>query len=242
MGTGVLWAKQSTLDAMPAYQLGSNMAHEVDATAAQFEHGALKYQAGTPSVSGAVGLAAALDTLTRFDLTAIVRHDSALVGHFRERAAGVPGLRVLGTLDDLDKRVPVFTFTLAGVPVAAIVKGLDERGIAVRAGDMAALPLLKRLASPKRCAPRATSTRPSTRWIAWSMGSATSAAAAIERRRSPGSLADTCYLNGSSVTLWQVPQAAVYGIGIARPGRTPSTPTLVLSGTSNTWDLSGPCQ
>jgi cysteine desulfurase/selenocysteine lyase len=144
MGTGVLWARQSTLDAMPPYQVGSNMAHEVDAATAQFEHGALKYQAGTPNVSGAVGLAAALDTLTRFDLAAISRHDEALVGHFRERAAGVPGLRVLGTLDDLSVRVPVFTFTLAKVPVATIVKGLDARGIAVRAGDMAALPLLKR--------------------------------------------------------------------------------------------------
>ena len=144
MGTGVLWAKQATLDAMPAYQLGSNMAHEVDATAAQFEHGALKYQAGTPNVSGAVGLAAALDTLRHFDLAASARHDAALVSHFRERTAGIPGLRVLGALDDPDSRVPVFTFTLAGVSVASIVKSLDDRGIAVRAGDMAALPLLKR--------------------------------------------------------------------------------------------------
>lgn len=144
MGTGVLWARQSTLDAMPAYQLGSNMAHEVDGTTAQFEHGAFKYQAGTPNVSGAVGLATALDTLTRFDMTAIARHDAALVTHFRERVAGLPGLRVLGTLDDLGARVPVFTFTLAGVSVPAVVKGLDDRGIAVRAGDMAALPLLKR--------------------------------------------------------------------------------------------------
>lgn len=144
MGTGVLWARQSTLDAMPPYQLGSNMAHAVGGDTAEFEHGALKYQAGTPNVSGAVGLAAALDTLTRFDLAAIGQHDAALVVRFRERAAGVPGLRVLGSLDDVKTRVPVFTFTLAGVPVAAIVKGLDERGIALRAGDMAALPLLKR--------------------------------------------------------------------------------------------------
>ena len=144
MGTGVLWAKLARLDAMPAYQLGSNMAHEVGATAAQFEHGALKYQAGTPNVSGAVGLAAALDTLTRFDLAAIGRHDAVLVSHFRERSAGVPGLRVLGALDDPGSRVPVFTFTLAGVSAATIVKSLDDRGIAVRAGDMAALPLLQR--------------------------------------------------------------------------------------------------
>ena len=102
MGTGVLWAKQATLDAMPAYQLGSNMAHEVDAASAQFEHGALKYQAGTPNVSGAVGSAAALDTLDRFDLVAIGQHDAELVIRFRDRAATVPGVRVLGTLDEPD--------------------------------------------------------------------------------------------------------------------------------------------
>ena len=50
MGTGVLWASQATLDGMPPYHLGSNMAHEVSDDSAVFEHGALKYQAGTPDV------------------------------------------------------------------------------------------------------------------------------------------------------------------------------------------------
>jgi cysteine desulfurase/selenocysteine lyase len=144
MGTGILWARQATLDAMPPYQVGSNMAHEVDATSAQYEHGALKYQAGTPNVSGAVGLAAAVDVLDRFDLGAIALHDRALVRQFRRRAADVPGLNVFGSLADEEGRVPVFTFNVAGVAPAAVVKGLDARGIAVRAGDMAALPLLKR--------------------------------------------------------------------------------------------------
>ena len=144
MGTGVPWAKQATLDAMPPYQLGSNMAHEVDATAAQFEHGAFKYQAGTPNVSGAVGLSAAVDVLDRFDLAAIRRHDADLVRHFRTRIVEVPAVRVLGALDDADSRLPVFSFTVPDLPVGAIVKTLDERGVAVRAGDMAALPLLKR--------------------------------------------------------------------------------------------------
>ena len=67
---------------MPPYQLGSNMAHEVDATAAQFEHGALEYQAGTPNVAGPVGLAAALDAARSASAsTAIGRHDATLVGH-----------------------------------------------------------------------------------------------------------------------------------------------------------------
>jgi cysteine desulfurase/selenocysteine lyase len=144
MGTGILWAKQSTLDAMPPYQLGSNMAHAVDPTSAQFEHGALKFQAGTPNVSGAVGLSAAIEALDRFDLAAIRRHDTDLVRHFRARAATVPGLRVLGTMDEIESRLPVFTFTLPDLPVSTIVKALDDRGIAVRAGDMAALPLLRR--------------------------------------------------------------------------------------------------
>lgn len=144
MGTGVLWARQATLDAMPPYHLGSNMAHEVDGASAQFEHGGLKFQAGTPNVSGAIGLAAAIDVLDRFDLAAIRRHDTDLVRHFRDRAAAIPGLRVLGTLAAPDERLPVFTFTLAGVPVASIVKQLDAAGIAVRGGDMAALPLLRR--------------------------------------------------------------------------------------------------
>jgi cysteine desulfurase/selenocysteine lyase len=144
MGTGVLWASQATLDAMPAYQLGSNMAHEVDATSAQLEHGGLKYQAGTPNVSGAVGLAAAVEVLDRYDRDAIRQHDADLVRHFRNLVTTVPGLRVFGTLEDTDARLPVFTFTLAGIPAGAIVKALDERGVAVRGGDMAALPLLKR--------------------------------------------------------------------------------------------------
>jgi cysteine desulfurase/selenocysteine lyase len=144
MGTGVLWARQKTLDAMPPYQLGSNMAHEVEDDGARFEHGGLKYQAGTPNVSGAVGLAAAIDTLDRFGMAAVRRHDAALVRHFRNRWDEVPGLQVVGTLDDDNARLPVFTFVIPGVPVAKIVQGLDNRGVAVRAGDMAALPLLKR--------------------------------------------------------------------------------------------------
>jgi len=144
MGVGVLWARRATLDAMPPYHLGSNMAHEVEAASAHFEHGALKYQAGTPNVSGAIGLAAAIDVLDRFDLAAIRRHDAALVDHARRAFASVPRLRVLGGIADGDDRLPVFTFVLPGVAVSRLVAALDAEGVAVRGGDMAALPLLRR--------------------------------------------------------------------------------------------------
>lgn len=144
MGIGILWARQAMLDRMPPYQLGSNMAHEVETSSAQFEHGALRYQAGTPNVSGAVGLAAAIGAVERYGIAGIARHDAALVEHARAQLATVPGLRVFGTLADSDARVPVFTFTLQGVQASRLVQALDAEGVAVRGGDMAALPLLRR--------------------------------------------------------------------------------------------------
>ena len=144
MGTGILWAKQSTLDAMPPYQLGSNMAHAVDPISAQFEHGALKFQAGTPNVSGAVGLSAAIEALDRFDLTAIRRHDTDS-GAALPRACGDPARPSSARHHGRDRiAVAGLHLHVAGPARLDIVKALDERGIAVRAGDMAALPLLRR--------------------------------------------------------------------------------------------------
>ena len=142
MGTGVVWGRRELLDAMPPYHVGSNMAHDVDFERADFEHGALKFQAGTPDVAGPVGLAAAV----RFFEAAgprLRRHDDELVQYGLVRLAALPGLRIIGPRG-ADRRVPVFTFVLEGHAPTTVARALDARGIAVRAGDMAALPLLKR--------------------------------------------------------------------------------------------------
>jgi cysteine desulfurase/selenocysteine lyase len=142
MGTGVVWGRRELLEAMPPYHVGSNMAHDVDFEHAAFEHGAQKFQAGTPDVAGPVGLAAAV----RFFQAAgplLQRHDDELVRHGLERLRRIPRLRLIGPRQP-ENRVPVFTFVVDGHPAAAVAKALDARGIAVRAGDMAALPLLKR--------------------------------------------------------------------------------------------------
>ena len=144
MGTGVLWGRRDLLEAMPPYQWGSNMAHEVDATSAQLEHGALKFQAGTPNVSGVVGLAAAIEVLDGIGFDALGQYDRRLVEYAAHRFQEVKGLRVLGAMSSTVTRVPVFTFTLGSVPIPRIVEATDARGIAIRGGDMAALPLLKR--------------------------------------------------------------------------------------------------
>jgi cysteine desulfurase/selenocysteine lyase len=142
MATGVVWGRRELLDAMPPYHVGSNMAHEVDFEHATFEQAAQKFQAGTPDVAGPVGLAAAV----RFFQTAGARlhqHDEDLVGHGLARLKDIRGLRIIGPRD-AQRRVPVFTFTLDGHNPVDVARALDARGIAVRAGDMAALPLLRR--------------------------------------------------------------------------------------------------
>jgi cysteine desulfurase/selenocysteine lyase len=143
MATGVVWGRLELLDAMPAYHVGSNMAHEADFEHAAMEHGALKFQAGTPDVAGPVGLAAAIDVLTAMGKDAMWRHDQELVRHGLARLRQVTGLRIIGASSP-QNRVPLFTFAVEGKPPVAIAKALDSRGIAIRAGDMAALPLLKR--------------------------------------------------------------------------------------------------
>jgi cysteine desulfurase/selenocysteine lyase len=143
MGTGVVWARRALLDTMPPYHVGSNMAHEVTATGAELEHGALKYQAGTPDVAGPVGLSAAVSFFEQAGRDAVQRHDEMLAAHGLLRLREVPGLRIIGPTT-ASNRVPVFTFTLPGRSAAAIAAHLDQQGIAVRAGDMAALPLLRR--------------------------------------------------------------------------------------------------
>jgi cysteine desulfurase/selenocysteine lyase len=143
MATGVVWGRLELLDAMPAYHLGSNMAHEADFERAAMEHGALKFQAGTPDVAGPVGLAAAIDFLTAMGKDATWRHDQDLVRHGLARLREVKGLRIIGA-SSAQNRVPVFTFVVEGKSPVAIANALDSRGIAIRAGDMAALPLLKR--------------------------------------------------------------------------------------------------
>ena len=143
MGTGAVWGRRDLLDRLPPYHVGSNMAHAITLEHADLEAGAQKYQAGTPDVAGPVGLHAAIQLFDRVGHEAIRIHDEALVARGLERLRAVPRLRLLGPTEP-SQRVPVFTFVLAGLAATSVAEQLNRRGIAVRAGDMAALPLLKR--------------------------------------------------------------------------------------------------
>jgi len=143
MGIGVLWGRRELLEDMSPYQAGSNMAHEVDFATQEFEHAARKFGAGTPNVSGPVGLAAAVQYLSSHNRSALESHEAELTQYALEQMTDIPGLRLLGPRSAA-QRVPVFSFVLAGHTPAEILRYLDARGIAIRAGELAALPLLKR--------------------------------------------------------------------------------------------------
>jgi cysteine desulfurase / selenocysteine lyase len=143
MGVGVLWARRGILDEMPPYQTGAHMAHNVDLSTETLERGAQKFGAGTPDVSGAIGLAAAVDYASRLGHESIERHEALLVARALEGLSSVPGLRLIGP-HAAEGRIPVFSFTLNGIPPEEIARRLDSQGIAIRAGDLSALPLLKR--------------------------------------------------------------------------------------------------
>jgi cysteine desulfurase / selenocysteine lyase len=143
MATGVAWARHEILEAMPPYQTGSNMAHDVTLDSEVLEHDGQKFQAGTPNVSGPIGLAAACAYLDGLGRTAIAAHERTLSARVLDVLGRVRGLKVIGPAGPVD-RVPVFCFTIDGIAVPAIVKALDDEGIAIRGGDLAALPLLDR--------------------------------------------------------------------------------------------------
>ncbi len=143
MGVGVLWAKAEHLERMPPYQGGSNMAHAVGLEGVELSPGALKFGAGTPNVADAVGLAAAIRFLTGLGWPALEAHGHQTAGRLLGQLREVPGLTILGA-DHPGHRIPLAAFTIAGHEAVAIARECDRNGLAVRAGDLASLPLLQR--------------------------------------------------------------------------------------------------
>lgn len=147
MGIGVLWAKRELLEEMPPYHGGGEMIHVVELERSTWAEVPHKFEAGTPNVAGAVGMAAAVEFLESIGHDALWAHEQALVRHGLERLGAVPGLRLFGPRNP-EERTAVFSFVLEGVHPHDIATILDAEGIAVRAGHHCAQPLMKRLGVP----------------------------------------------------------------------------------------------
>jgi cysteine desulfurase/selenocysteine lyase len=143
-GLGVLWGKAALLDAMPPWQVGGDMVVRVEEDDATFAAPPLRFEAGTPHVDGAVGFAAALDWLDGLG-PAAAAHERDLVAHAASALAEVPRVRLVGTAPE---RIAVVSFVVEGVHPHDVATVLDDEGIAVRAGDQCAQPLMRRLGVP----------------------------------------------------------------------------------------------
>lgn len=132
-GMGGLWARRSLLEAMPPYQGGGEMIARVfkdHSTWAEIPH---KFEAGTPNVAGAVGMAAAVDYLEAVGLDHVHDHEQLLTRRAMELLGQVEGLTILGPPDPRD-RAGVIPFVVEGTTAQDMATILDSEGIAVRAG------------------------------------------------------------------------------------------------------------
>ncbi len=142
MGAAVLWVKREILDAMPPYQSGSNMAHG-GPDDWHYVEGARRFSAGTPNASGAIGLAAAMQFIQKRGWSALWAHEQRLTRRFLTAVKSLQGVRVLGDVAP-EHRISLFSFTVDGRSPLEVATELDKQGIAIRAGDLASAPLLKR--------------------------------------------------------------------------------------------------
>jgi cysteine desulfurase/selenocysteine lyase len=139
-GVGVLYGREQLLERMPPWQGGGEMILAV--TFAKTTYNALpnKFEAGTPNISGTVGLGAAVDFLDGLDLPAARAHESALLAHATAVLSKIPALRIIGTAAE---KASLVSFVVAGVHPHDLGTILDEDGIAVRTGHHCAMPVME---------------------------------------------------------------------------------------------------
>lgn len=139
MGNGVLFGKQEILQELPPYQGGGEMISQVTFEKTTFNELPFRFEAGTPNVSGALGLEAALQYLESVGPEAMHRYENELLHYATEKLSTIPGLIIYGNSPE---KTGVVTFNLAGIHSYDMGTLLDKFGIAVRTGHMCTQPLI----------------------------------------------------------------------------------------------------
>jgi len=148
-GIGVLWGRQTMLEAMPPFLGGGSMINQV--TTEGFTPGELpaKFEAGTPPIVEAIGLAAAIEYVNQISLPAIAAHEKQLAGRLMERLAEIDGLKILGP--SIEHRSGIVSFVVDGVSPQDLSILLDQQGFAIRVGHHCAMPLHQKLGLKSSC-------------------------------------------------------------------------------------------
>lgn len=141
-GIGVLWGRTEPLERMPPWQAGGEMIDRVSFGGTTFNTLPFKFEAGTPHIAGAIGLAAAIDFVTAQDRAELVRHEQALTDYLVAGLCQVPGLRLIG---EPTRRAGAVSFLLEEIHPQDAATLLDMQGIALRVGHHCAMPLMESL-------------------------------------------------------------------------------------------------
>jgi cysteine desulfurase / selenocysteine lyase len=144
-GIGILYGKSSLLEAMPPYQGGGDMISSVTFEKTLYNKLPYKFEAGTPHISGAIGLGAAVEYINRIGMENIAAHEHDLLAYAVEAVSAVPGIRLVGTAKE---RAGVLSFVLDDIHPHDIGTILDQEGIAIRAGHHCAQPVMERFGVP----------------------------------------------------------------------------------------------
>ena len=144
-GIGVLYGRAALLEAMQPFKGGGDMIHTVTLEKSTYAPIPNKFEAGTPPIAAAIGLASAIDYLQMVGMDAIAAHEHALLLDATEQLSALPGVRLIGTARH---KAAVLSFALQGIHPHDVGTLLNAEGIAVRTGHHCAQPLMQRLGVP----------------------------------------------------------------------------------------------
>jgi cysteine desulfurase/selenocysteine lyase len=144
-GIGVLYGRLPLLEAMPPYQGGGDMISSVTFKKTTYNVVPAKFEAGTPNISGSIGLGAAIDYLKSLDFSAVTAYESELLAYGTKALQNVPGIRIIGTAPH---KASVLSFVMEDVHPHDIGTILDQEGVAIRTGHHCTQPLMDRLSVP----------------------------------------------------------------------------------------------
>ena len=143
-GIGVLYGKEELLEQMSPVEFGGEMIDFVYEQEATWKELPWKFEAGTPNIAGAIGLAAAIDYLDKIGMETVHQYEQELIAYVFPKLQAVEGLTIYGS-EDLTQQSGVISFNLAGLHPHDVATALDYEGVAVRAGHHCAQPLLSYL-------------------------------------------------------------------------------------------------
>lgn len=139
-GIGVLYGKRALLDAMPPYQGGGDMIKVVSFSGTEFNELPYKFEAGTPNIAGAIGLAAGIDYVSDIGIANIAKHEQELLDYATEKMLAIDGLRIIGTAEH---KASIISFEIDGVHASDLGTLLDHQGVAIRVGHHCAMPVME---------------------------------------------------------------------------------------------------